>query len=116
MRVSRRGFREAVAVGLAFATWPMIYAIGHRAGYAAKLPELWAIAKPTRLPNKTVAGASYDWYDINKPADVLRMEAEKARLKAAGIEFYVARGRVENHTSVDPDPWRAADRRPPLNP
>lgn len=107
MRLPRIRLRTALLAALAIVPWlamPLLYWLGYRAGYTAAQRDPWAIVKPRRGPNGKVNGSSYDWFDLSNPEDVPRLKAEEARLKTAGIEYYLAKGRRETSITIDPDP------------
>ena len=104
-RVRARWILLAVAILVAI---PSAYWFGYQAGLRDTGPDRWAIAQVRRDAAENVNGASYDWFDLKKPEDVARLRTEEARLKAAKIEYYVAKGRLETTTTLEPDPHHAS--------
>ena len=90
---------------------PAAYWFGYQVGLRDTGPDRRAIAQVRRDAAGNVNGESYDWFDLRKPEDAARMRTEEARLKAAKIEYYVAKGRLETTTTVEPDPHRASSHR-----
>ena len=111
MRFFGSRFRRILIVLVGLALLPLAYWLGYRAGYQAKLPDPWAIAIVRRNPDGTILGSSFSWYDRNKPAEEAALHREEARLKSIHEDFYVAKGRVEATTTVEPDPPHASSHR-----
>ena len=98
----------AVAVLVAI---PSAYWFGYQAGLRDTGPDHRAVVQVRRDATGNVIGASDEWFDLKKPEDVARLRAEEVRLKAAKVEYYVAKARVETSISAEPDPFRASSHR-----
>ena len=107
-RVRARWILLAVAILVAI---PAAYWFGYQAGLADSEPDRRAIVQVRRDAAGNVNGSSYNWFDLKKPEDVARLRTEEARLKAAKIEYYVAKARVKTSISPEPDPHRASSHR-----
>ncbi len=101
-----------ILVALAvLASIPSAYWYGYQAGLRDTGPDRRAIVQVRRDAAGNVIGASYEWFDLKKAEDVARLRTEEARLKAAKVEYYVAKARVETSISPEPDPHRASSHR-----
>src|SRR4051794_30985067 len=86
----------------------LTYWTGHRHGYHAGLTEmgpdhraLMVVRRTKGNPNSV--GTSATWFNARNPGDVAKLKLAEERLKAAGAEFYVAKGRLETTLSPEPD-------------
>lgn len=111
MRFPRARVRWIFLALLVLAAIPAAYWFGYQAGLADSGPNRRAIVQVRRDAAGNVNGGGYDWFDLKKPEDVARLRTEEARLKAAKIEYYIAKAHVETWISAEPDPHRAASRR-----
>jgi hypothetical protein len=61
--------------------------------------------------NPNSVGTSATWFDIRNPLDAARLRKEEARLKALGVEYYIAKGVIKRTLSPEPDPRRVNSHR-----
>jgi hypothetical protein len=95
--------RKALYLVVALGSIVGAYWAGYHAGLTAKGPDQRAIMIVRRGPGNSM-GTSATWFDFHNPKDVARFDQEEKRLKAAGTEYYVAKGVIETTLSPEPDP------------
>jgi hypothetical protein len=101
----------AVLASMAATFWAG-YHFGHKAGLRDKGPQHRALVVVRRTPGSpNSSGSSATWFDISDPRDAVKLAREEERLKAAGVEYYVAKGRIETTLSPEPDPRRVNSHR-----
>ncbi len=101
----------AVLATMAVAHWAG-YRSGYQAGLSDKGPQHRALVVVRRTRgNPNSNGSSATWFDVSDPRDAERLAAEEQRLKAAGAEYYVAKGLVERTLRPEPDPRRVNSHR-----
>jgi hypothetical protein len=97
----------AILTSLGFAYW-----LGYRTGLSDRGPDHRALMVVTRTKgNSGVSGTSATWFDVRNPLEAARLRKEEERLKALGVEYYVAKGRLESTLRPEPDPRRVNSHR-----
>jgi hypothetical protein len=49
-------------------------------------------------------GHSYQWYDLDSPRDMAQLDADEAKLRAQGAEYFVTRSRGALRQAADGEP------------
>jgi hypothetical protein len=85
------------------------YSAGLDTGYIAgpndKGPEHRFLVVVTRAQASATSGSSrFTYFNIRDPGDAANLAKEEERLKSAGAEYYIAKGRVETTIHPEPDP------------
>ena len=82
----------------------LAYWAGYRAGLSDQGPDHRALMVVRRTKgNPNSVGTSATWFDVRNPLDAAKLHREEERLKALGVEYYIAKGVVERTLRPEPD-------------
>ena len=108
----RPRLRGALRLGGTLVLLGATFFLGYWAGLNDQGPQKRALVTVRRTPgNPNSTGASYQWYDINKPWEAAKLRSDEKRLADQGVEHYVTEGVMEWSLHLKPDPRRVNSHR-----
>ena len=100
--------RKAVMVAAILTFMAAEYWAGYRVGYSAGQADtgqehrfLVVVTRSQGSPSS--GGSTFTYYNIRNPGEAAKLAKEEDRLKSIGVDYYVAKGRVETTVSPEPD-------------
>jgi hypothetical protein len=108
MTPARIRLRTALFVVAALASLAAAFWVGRTTGYRAALddtrPEhrFLVVVTPAQGSSRSSSNSFTHHYNIRDRGDAAKLAKEAERLKALGVEYYIAKGQVE--TTIRPEP------------